>query len=142
MDFEYLNAFGGSASKRILAKQVAEFCKKKLFPKTKNVMVDIKLVYGLTKNEGVAGDCFDEGDRTFLIRIDAGMKKDLFIETLCHEMVHVKQYSKGELYQLSSRPVHRWHREYIPLDIDYENRPWEIEAFELEEQLAKEFTNG
>lgn len=56
------------------------------------------------------------------------------IRTLFHEMVHVKQYVTGKL---EAGVVQKW--EGIYYEDDYENLPWELEAFELEEQMMKTF---
>lgn len=56
------------------------------------------------------------------------------IRTLFHEMVHVKQYVSGKL---EAGAVQKW--EGIVYEDDYENLPWELEAFELEEQMMETF---
>lgn len=54
------------------------------------------------------------------------------ITTLAHEMVHLKQFAKGEL----SLSQDRWHRQCIDTDIiPYVELPWEIEASTLEHAL-------
>jgi hypothetical protein len=58
--------------------------------------------------------------------------KDI-IRTLFHELVHVKQYSDGRLKHNKI-----WEGKLIESD-DYENFPWEIEAYELEENMMKVF---
>jgi len=47
---------------------------------------------------------------------------------VCHEMVHVKQYARGELYESSAQNKHRWQGKWINKDPDYWDQPWEIEA--------------
>jgi hypothetical protein len=50
------------------------------------------------------------------------------LETVAHEMVHVKQYARGELYQGSRIAKHRWQGKWISNNVDYWDHPWEIEA--------------
>jgi len=53
------------------------------------------------------------------------------IRTIFHELVHVKQYEDGRLEAGSPQ---RWMgSEY---DEDYENLPWEVEAFDLEQKMV------
>jgi hypothetical protein len=52
------------------------------------------------------------------------------MQTLAHEMVHAKQYLRGELcgYSMS------W-KGKKPRNYKYENAPWEREAYKLEAEL-------
>jgi hypothetical protein len=50
------------------------------------------------------------------------------METIAHEMVHVKQYSKGELVDLSRSNSTRWQNNIIDKSTNYWDLPWEIEA--------------
>lgn len=107
-----------------------------------SLTINIELVKNLVDREGIYGDCIwedtDIRPREFTIRLDKNLEGKDFLTTLCHEMIHVKQYARNELRQLSRAPVHRWHKEYISDDTEYFDRPWEIEAHDLEEVLAKE----
>lgn len=58
------------------------------------------------------------------------------IRTLFHELVHVKQYVEGRL--VTEGEVNRW--EGIVWIDKYENLPWEVEAFKLEEEIMNSFT--
>ena len=50
-------------------------------------------------------------------------------ESMCHEMVHVKQFAKGEMRDLSGAEKVSWNGERYDLSADeYFDRPWEIEA--------------
>ena len=52
--------------------------------------------------------------------------------TLAHEMVHVKQYAKGEINVW----LNKWHKQKIDTDtVPYEQLPWEIEANTYERLL-------
>jgi hypothetical protein len=65
------------------------------------------------------------------------------LSTLAHEMVHIKQYAKGELRDLMSKDdmvVWRGVRKTITNDEEaYTSQPWEEEAFELETKLKNAF---
>lgn len=68
--------------------------------------------------------------REFEININSKMGTRKQLITLAHEIVHVKQYAKGELKSLLRTSTERWHGKYIQTDeLNYFDRPWEIEAF-------------
>lgn len=69
--------------------------------------------------------------RVFNIYIDGGLSNFLKILSIMHEMVHVKQYAKGELFQsLKDSNLQKWNRkEWINEEkMSYWELPWEIEA--------------
>ena len=60
-----------------------------------------------------------------LMEIDSTQSRNEMINTLAHEMVHVKQYITGEL----SEDLDVWKGKNVNSDdIDYDDQPWEIEA--------------
>jgi hypothetical protein len=77
-------------------------------------------------------DSCDYGDRyprDFIIRIDTSLSLKSFVETIMHELVHVKQFARGELKQINGR-FNKWNKEKYDLNkIDYWELPWEIEAY-------------
>lgn len=105
----------------------------------------------LCKNEFVFGDCDIEDDsfppRLFTIRIDPSMTRYQQFLTLGHELIHMKQFAKGEMYDYALRPeLTRWKRRKINVEkTDYQNHPWEKEAYKLQRSLiiswAKETGN-
>jgi hypothetical protein len=55
---------------------------------------------------------------------------------LAHEMIHVKQYAKGELKDYLRVNKSKWKGQIIdPEEVDYWDQPWEIEAHEKEKGL-------
>lgn len=78
---------------------VVEFCKEEL-----NIRDEVNVhVYldDLLEEEGVKGWCHDdhlfseEDELEYEIEIEESLDNDEMLVTLCHEMVHVKQYSDG-----------------------------------------------
>jgi hypothetical protein len=58
------------------------------------------------------------------------------IEVLCHEVIHMQQYSSGDLIYSDGNVT--WKGETIELNSkEYENRLWEIDAFDRQKQLSK-----
>jgi len=104
----------------------------------KPVYINIRTIRKLAEKQGVYGDCMDEGDREFTIRIDVSLPLEDMISTILHEMVHVWQYvSKRMIYKW----VHevRFAKEVYSADLPYDDRPWEIEAHRLEKELKEKW---
>ena len=74
--------------------------------------------------------------REFLIEVKRELVGDDFLETIAHELVHVRQYVRGELNEEMSywrgAPVN-------PREIPYAEQPWEIEAEEIGKALVAEY---
>jgi hypothetical protein len=86
---------------------------------------------------------FDERThRFFCIEVNTTKTRRNQIRTLLHEMVHVKQYAKGELRDdRRSTQLSRWLGElHKDEDYDYWELPWEIEAYGREEGLYRMYT--
>jgi len=68
--------------------------------------------------------------REFEININPKLSRKSYLQTLAHEMTHVKQYAKGELKTLFNKREMRWKGHYIgENDMHYFDQPWEVEAF-------------
>ena len=128
-----------SAKNRKAIDEAVYFASKVLMPGVrKPVFINIKTIRKLAEKQGVYGDCIDEGDREFTIRIDVSLPIEQIITTILHEMVHVWQY-------VSNRMVYKWvhevkfEKQTYSWDMPYDDRPWEIEAHRLEKQLKDLF---
>ena len=79
--------------------------------------------------------------REFLITIDSKLNKKETLLALAHEMVHVKQYAKGEMKEIF-RPTRmvKWQgKKFLHEEFDYWEQPWEIEAYGREKGLYVKF---
>ncbi len=98
--------------------------------------VGIRLVHRGLKRELVYGWCDFEDDykrpRSFLIELQSHMKPELYIKTLIHELVHLRQWVLGDLRQKRGKMYYGTTKVE---DLDYEDQPHEIEAREQEETL-------
>lgn len=138
----YITARGSNRKTQKICKDIAQYCSEKLMGKrlSDNVSLKIEFVKQLDKFNVTDGDCMwedeEERPREFTIRVRDGMCLSKKLRTICHEMVHVKQYAKGEMRQ-SWRPAKmtRFNGELYPDDMDYWDQPWEIEAFGREDGL-------
>ena len=113
------------------------FAKDQLLPRIRMpILINIIPVRGLLEKTGVYGDCMDEEDREFTIRIDTKLPIIDMVTTLLHEMVHVQQYVTGRLK--CTRPSEFiFEKTTYRHDMDYDSRPWEIEAWKKEKQLKE-----
>ena len=113
---------GGTKNQKKYARSMVKFCIKTLMPRMKTLDITVKL-----KNpKGAMGYCLELDDnRTFEIEADKKLRLRKLLETIAHEMVHVKQYARRELH-----PVHNtWcGKTYNPEKVSYWDLPWEIEA--------------
>jgi len=118
---------GGSKRQREMAFQAASFAWMQLMPRIKKCVVNIEL----KKMKGYHGTCLDIGDRDYVIEVDKKLSMgDDFLTTVFHEMVHVKQYVRKELF--SECNFYDTREEYL-------NLPWEIEAYKVQEELLDEW---
>jgi len=125
---------GGTASQKKHAVSVVNFCIQKLMPRMKGLNITVRFK-DLSK-AGAYGFCMADPNgeaerldrpREFEIEVHSKMKLRKVLETICHEMVHVKQYARGELYQGVRVNKYRWQGKWVG-NMDYWDEPWEIEA--------------
>lgn len=76
---------------------------------------------------------FTDGDTDEAnIQIKADLQFDEMILTLAHELIHAKQFLKGDLVDQT----------YIGEDystVEYPEQPWELEAYDRESEIARLF---
>ena len=117
-----ISIVGGTKTQKKYARSMVKFCIKTLMPRMKTLDITVKL----TNPNGAMGYCLELDDnRSFEIEADKKLRLRKLLETIAHEMVHVKQYARRELH-----PVHNtWcGKTYNPKTTDYWDLPWEIEA--------------
>ena len=113
---------GGKPNQRKYVESMAEFCIQKLMPRMRTLDITIKL----KTPKGAMGYCLEtDNKRTFEIEIDRNQKLRPLLETVAHEMVHVKQFARRELHPSKDT----WYgKTYNPKKTSYWDLPWEIEA--------------
>lgn len=127
----FVEVIGGPAKEREIAEAVARWCIKKLLPRVRTLNIKIKIA----KCDAYGYAHYTDDHKTFEIEIKKGMKLYDLISTVCHEMVHAKQYYRKELTHIG--PELAWKKKLYS-DTKYADQPWEKEAFKLEEELALE----
>ena len=117
-------------------KSLSKFILKKFFTENmrNKLIIDVHFKKDLFKNQNTYGNCIWEDEhrnsREFTIHMEPNQKISLLLNTLAHELVHVKQWAKGEYYELISKPkVYKFNGKLVDTSkVDYWDTPWEIEA--------------
>ena len=138
-----LNITGSTAKTRDLVCTAAAFGMIELgLSRLSSLNVEIKLMkmpetsYGLCSVDD-SDDSPSTPMRKFIIEVNKGMGIAMIVRTVLHEMVHVKQFARGELD--SKYKGMRWKTAHVTDDVDYMDLPWEKEAYKMEEKLAAKF---
>jgi len=79
--------------------------------------------------------------REFLIECDISRSFKQVLKTLAHEITHIKQLAKSELYDYQTSHLIRWKNRKVDQDAytRYRNIPWEKEAYRMEKILYDKF---
>ena len=131
---------------RFLVKKAAKFYGEYLMGKklAENVNLTIEFKrFDDNSRDYAYCDWIDDNHRSrvFVITIDRNLSKKETFLALAHEMVHLKQYAKGELKDIF-RPCRmtKWQgKRYLMDDIDYWECPCEWEAYGREKGLYIKF---
>ena len=121
--------------------RAAEFYSKELVKNTRirnNCHVEIRFCPKITEYGYASIEEYNtrKKPRKFLIEINPIIGSRRILETLAHEMVHVKQYIEGE----TNDELTRWRGKKVnPDKIDYWVQPWEIDAYGREAGLITKF---
>ena len=131
-----LHVKGSNKKVRKVVEQAAWYYAEKLMGKRLlgSLEITINLKKDLLIKEGNEGSAIWEDDgyrsREFSIELDTTVKIRNLLITLAHEMVHVKQWAKNEMYEYMEPHMVRFKGEKIHLkETDYWDYPWEIEAY-------------
>ena len=136
---------GGKKYQREKVESIAHYSAKMIMStRLSNLLtVTIKLKKDLFHREGLYGDAEpddweDIRPKEFIVRVDSSLKLRPLLQTVCHELVHVSQYAKNEMRDVTVRGVMntRYKGQYYPQEnTRYWSQPWEIEANGLERGL-------
>ena len=122
---------GGKKYQRDIAEKVVYQMIEAMMPRMKTLEIFVKI----RKISGDAiGYCMQEDtNRMFTIDIANNLSLKDFITTVCHEMVHVKQYARNEM----SVYGRKWKKKKVDCDTAYFDLPWEKEAYRMQDKLAQ-----
>ena len=123
---------GGKKEQRQIVEDVVSYMIQRQMPRMKTL--DIHVI--LKKIDDAYGYCMSESNREFEIEVDKRLRKNQFISTVIHEMVHVWQYATKQLTQKGCKEFWRGN-DYT--DAYYSNQPWERQALRMEKSILKEY---
>ena len=134
-----IDSKGGTKTMRAVADDVVYETLKRLMPRKRSIFLDIEVTN--TLKEGAYGLAYsyiepDEGRFNYIEIENKPRNLYTYIETLCHECVHIKQYERGELKDVRGKQM--WKGKDCT-DLSYSKQPWEKEAFSLQKDLAKAY---
>jgi len=118
----------------------------------RNISIDVEFdddieAYGYAANM----DEVERNPRIFELQINSKIPKERQLQVIAHEIVHIKQMARNELRLSSGVKVYHdgrvvqydigiWMgKEYLVNDDTYWELPWEIEAYDREIGLVKNF---
>tara|TARA_R110001632_G_scaffold137306_3_gene252969 strand:+ start:108 stop:542 length:435 start_codon:yes stop_codon:yes gene_type:complete len=113
---------GGNPKQRRYVESMVQFCIDTLMPRMRTLEIEVKLC----SPKGAMGYCLElDNNREFEIEVDRTLSYRKMLETVAHEMVHVKQYARRELHP----SIAAWRgKTYNTTKTSYWDLPWEIEA--------------
>lgn len=137
MEIEILAHGNTTPSKVQMLQKTVKFYAKYLNITKFKYKVYICMAPKLSQRDGNNGICSKTGDKEISIAVDSALALPQMLMTLAHEMVHAKQYMRGQYRGELSRngKVKRiWlGKQYT---VEYLKRPWEQEAFRRESELV------
>lgn len=126
---------GGNAKLKNLAESITRYSAELLLDKKliNKLTVDIEFSRTLLKEDGMLAEIdFDDRvhkPREFTITVDSTVPQRRIMESIAHEMVHLKQYAVGEMCDTNNPDIVRWKNKQVDLiKCEYWDRPWEVEA--------------
>jgi hypothetical protein len=98
----------------------------------------VKTDRGLARRDGMRGAVGpDPGNSNLIVMLlDSNLNNEHLIDTLCHEMVHVKQFALGQtrIQYRGEKATFYWLGQRVKTC--YWDQPWEQEAWRKEKVLA------
>ena len=124
----FVSARGGKQHQRDIATTTVHQMIAELLPRFRT----------LDKKEGAVGFCgMIDNNRHFEIEIDKKMGINELVTTICHEMVHVKQYARNEMTdECVQYGAATWKGRKVNPKTTYYDLPWEKEAYKMQDSLA------
>lgn len=121
---------GGTKYQREITEKIVHMMIKELMPKMRTLDIEVQLV---KMGGDEVGFCMmGDHNRHYEIEVDSKQGLNDFVTTICHEMVHLKQYARNEM----NGEDWRWKKSRVAKNTPYMDLPWEKEAYKLQDELA------
>jgi len=129
--------YSGYGYRKRTCEDVTSWFLNRFFPRHK---ITVDIVHRGLNREHVYGYCDYVGEsyrpRHFLIELNTHMEEELYIKTLLHELVHLRQWVVGSLRAKHGK---MYYGQECMEDYEYLHQPHEIEAREQEQILYVEY---
>lgn len=122
---------GGKKFQRDIAEKTVNFMIDELLPRFRTL--EIEVVLKKMTDDAVGYCLMQDTNREFEIECSKDLTLKDLVTTICHEMVHVKQYARKEM----NDDGFNWKQRKINDKTPYFDLPWEKEAYKLQDQLAQ-----
>lgn len=99
--------------------------------------IRVNFIKGLNKLQGIMGECGPDGHKVIGLNIDPDFPLYVLQNIIAHEMVHAKQWIRGELSVKGD--FMRWNGKKVSSKLAYHETPWEREAMASEVMMAHGF---
>jgi hypothetical protein len=132
-----IRIFSRSKAKKDVLEKLTKFYVEELNLTNSRYRLVVTTTTGLKKENGWNGYADKVTDDLLLVVLDSRLSMVKMMYTLAHEMVHVKQFAKGQYKtEKSKNGKHKrfWMGKRVALP--YAERPWELEAFKREDILV------
>lgn len=126
-----VDVVGSNKTKRDIAYNVVYFMLQKLLPRLRNIEIEVK--FSKMTDDAVGYCMMLDNNREYQLEISRDLNIKELVMTICHEMVHVKQYVRNEMKE--GQMV--WKKKPVASDTKYYDLPWEKEAYAMQASLAK-----
>lgn len=127
-----------------IVKQAIDDSIKSFFPDRKDgILINVEVAKEKDIGESFAlVDQEEEDEFTIFISEEALEDETTLYKTICHECVHIKQYLNRELVHINQYRTMWKNKVYDHFVTPYAKRPWELEAYQVEEELFKCFADS
>ena len=126
---------GGNKTQREICEKVVHYMITQLMPRMRTLDIEVQLK-NLT-GDAVGFCMMEENNRMFTIEADKKMGIKDLVTTICHEMIHVKQYVRKEMTDnLVEGGQATWRGRKVNPNTKYYDLPWEKEAYRLQNKYA------
>ena len=122
---------GGIKTQRDKVESIVYFCIEKLMPRMQTLDIEVRLASINDANGYCTKLVEKKNPRDFEIEVDYKLSLRQILETVCHEMVHVKQYARNEMCDADTFHTNKtsWKSNTVcTKSTEYWDLPWEIEA--------------
>ena len=141
ISFDYNHSFSSKKKKKI--DNFIEFCIDRLLPKQKASKQNYYIHFEFHAKMKLKGETEVESDtsqkgryKEYIVTIKKDKDFAEILQTIAHELVHVKQYAEGTLNFGKDLNHSIWKgKVYDEKKISYWELPWEIEAYGMERCL-------